>query len=578
MISRQYVIDKVKIRFLSRIRYNILKKPEYTTRFSDDYVGCIYDILTSNISDNFHVFSVDCGLGKSTILKSFLEIFAEESSLHHHGVLICLSSYDEIRSYLDDLRIPSSIFAMLTADESLNARGVGSDRGETAPILFTTVQMLKSRTEGKTFASSGDFHFHGKARSCRVIDEGAAPYDPVIIRVDTLMAVPDALSKVNTPFVQALRPALDKLAGLKHGEVFNVPDGLPPVNPKEMVRRGDNLEVALHPDQITAVDALRAMSGKVMHAVAGGRDGLMLVQAVQALPDDIAPVIVMDGSARVNIAYHLRESYLSNIVIHPPIANSYAHLNIKVWKTACGNSSLQKADTRERIFDEIINLINLDDNEWLIINYKAHEKGLSEAVRLSVSRPERVSFRNWGRHYATNEFRDVKRMIIVGSWLKSQACYTGQFLAATGGKAPDRALAEWRDMKASQYQHDAIQAICRSNVRNSRDGVAGECIAYVIASKDPNPFHSLSLAFPDANIEQWNPVPVSLSPRSDGILSLIRDAKNAGSLPIRTIDICKRACIRTPQQFSNIVRSQAFTAALRDMGITKLGQKFCLVD
>ena len=135
------------------------------------------DMAIGNAEDCYHLCSLDPGIGKSTSIIKWLEIYLENPMLlGNAGVIVGLDRYVDIDRYIDDAGIPEDSYSVLVSDgdergREMNGRGLGSENIINAMILFTTKQQIKLRCNRKLFKEVASLYYKGKPRSVRIWDE-----------------------------------------------------------------------------------------------------------------------------------------------------------------------------------------------------------------------------------------------------------------------------------------------------------------------------------------------------------------------------------------------------------------------
>lgn len=67
----------------------------------------------------------------------------------------------------------------------------------------------------------------------------------------------------------------------------------------------------------------------------------MLVSAVEVLPRDLAPLIILDASARVKYDYRLWSTYRGTLSILKRAEKRYEGLTVRHWRAGGGRSTVQ---------------------------------------------------------------------------------------------------------------------------------------------------------------------------------------------------------------------------------------------
>ncbi|WP_442577701.1 hypothetical protein ACSBOB_19250 [Mesorhizobium sp. ASY16-5R] len=120
-------------------------------------------------------------------------------------------------------------------------------------------------------------------------------------------------------------------------------------------------------------------------------------------------------------------------------------------------------------------------------------------------------FCNWGRHTATNEFADVRHVILAGVLQYNVAQYEAAGRAAKKATVEDEfSDQEFYETRIGEVSHHIFQAACRGYVRKTINGTCPEgCHLYAVFSTHPKtglPKGQLSVIFPEATVVEWQAV------------------------------------------------------------------------
>jgi hypothetical protein len=223
------------------------------------------------------------------------------------------------------------------------------------------------------------------------------------------------------------------------------------------------------------------------------------------LPADFVPVVVVDASGRVRTSYERWEEGLGNLVRLPSAHNDYGQLHVRLWKKPTGRDALMDRDTCEEIAGAIAAEIEGDkDRRWLIVTYKRSKGDLRDAVERHYpdARSSNVRWLHWGKHLATNEFKDFENIVLVGQNTYSQNAYLALALSASGERLDPRNLPSTKDVRAGEMRHHLLQGLCRASVRKASGGAAGACTAYLVNNMG-DAEAVLSDVFPGCVVRPW---------------------------------------------------------------------------
>jgi len=227
------------------------------------------------------------------------------------------------------------------------------------------------------------------------------------------------------------------------------------------------------------------------------------------LPDDFAPCLILDASGRVRETYRAMES-AGTLKRLPGFQADYSRLKVRQWHRAASRSTLKDEGDRQEVLASVAALIGAEhDNEpWLIIHAQDRPTdgySVVEELRGLVANPERLSFLHWGNHHGTNEYRHIRRVMVLGLWRAPPPAYTALHIAAGGSVdlATDKDTLD--AMEAGEHRHNLLQAVCCASVRQGHEGVCGDCEVYVVDRlKDGTALFQET--FPGAIVVPWKPV------------------------------------------------------------------------
>jgi hypothetical protein len=459
--------------------------------------------LTGDLPPALYLSSIDCGGGKSRLIQDFLRLWKGARFRPAGSVLICLSRLAEIDDFARKSGLDETDYAVVTNDADRNRYGLGRERANSARVLFTTQQMIRAKlNSGDPFESLSEFFYLGHPRSCRIWDESLVP-EEVVISVDSLAALPGLLRAYDPD----IATEVGNLSGtaLTHNDSIVVPatlaDEIRARFPRERLA-----ELRLPKQAQQALSSLVTMGGRRMGVGGGYRGQRSLIGVKPSLPKDFYPVIVFDASGRVRSAYQMRE--LDVPLRHlPSLTNSYQNLKVHWWNKAFGKDTRANPTKRAEVLAVAAELINSDPEDgWLVIHHKAEEGNydIEGELRDLLADQRSAEFLHWGDHHGTNKFREIKKVLVLGMFRKPEAAYTALAMGVSGKPFDEVVHAEREFLRLGEHRHDLLQAICRSNVRNAVEGVAGQADVYLVAGGSW--LHKeISSTFPDCTLIEWVP-------------------------------------------------------------------------
>jgi hypothetical protein len=455
--------------------------------------------LRGILPPSYYLSAIDPGTGKSLAVASFLKAWKACGFLPDSSVLVGVSSLAEVDSYLQHAGLSREEVGVLTRNEPLNALGAPKAAHGATRVLFTTQQMIQNRTRGRLFADAADFHYQGKPRNLRIWDESLTLGGAVTLRVDDLGLLASPLRQKNPAFVEAVKAFQRLLWDASAGQAIQVPHEL-----NVPLKAAERLPA----DALETLDRLKKLAGQEVRLVDGSNGDIQLSGASPALPDDFAPAVILDASGRVRSTYKLWEERLGTLTRLPAAASDYRNLDLHLWPRGSGKQSMTIPSVRAAIVRAMADVINEDDEDWLVIHYKDQPAIFRDLMALVEHRAdERLHALTWGRHHGTNRFAGIRNIMIVGQLTYGEAAYRSKASAAVGGGAVELTSGELAELESGEFSHHLLQALCRASVRSGQGGVAGACRAYVVANPLIATPERLHVIFPGSRVGEWRPAP-----------------------------------------------------------------------
>ena len=514
----------------------------------------------------FFLSSLDPGVGKTTALVHFLR------SEQHEGVavLLCLSRLEEITRLVEDMGLNEADFAVLSSDEGMN--GLSTTPPREARVLFTTHAMVKSRCKGRQFRTAEAFHFQGEVRSVPIWDEEMLPGEVVSLDTDQLASLRDPL-RLSHPSLAGLIEGLEsdlRAAGCGGSIAW----------PKVEEATGVTLFAAqrgLEPRHASYLDALYALSGRdvLLRKPHNAKTVISALDTRDAIPDDLAPVVVLDASGRVRETYAQWQRTTGKLVRLPSAKKSYRNLVVHVMDNASGKTAWN-SNAAGLALEVARKIDSKPEEEWLVVYHKGANGGrIPEQIKgLLDTNPDRVRFLNWGKHQGTNDYRHIRNVILAGLINYRQTDY--EMMARYYGgissdqEAPKALISE---IEAGEHRHHVLQALCRASVRQGSGAECGPCNAYIIAPKRSRVRSLLRKTFPGCEVRSWSPVkqkaPTGQVAKAIEIVKA-RFSENPDS-PFMLLDLRDALGITDISNFKRRIREhKAFKSALEQMGVEEV--------
>jgi len=523
--------------------------------------------LRGRLPARYHLASLDPGTGKSCAVSSFLKAWKRRGFDPDGSILVGLSRLEEIEAYVRASGLGPSDFGVLTSNDQFNALGVPQGQHQSARVLFTTQQMILSRTKGRLFAEADEFHFRGQTRALRVWDETILPALPVVIRRDYLLSLCAPMRAAHRTFVEALEAFALTLRYDSEPYAVAVPasliDAAPSRNDVQRLRMG------LPKDLRDTLERILLLSGQECLVMTDSREGVTLVGTSRSLPSDFAPAVVLDASGRVRATYAFWREHRGGLEVLPKAKHDYRKLRLKVWETSCGKDALGDAKRRAKLADVIAKEVDQVPGEWLIVVYKDAGERLVDAVRSLVKDPQCVHCLTWGRHLGTNDYAHVDNVVIVGPVTYRNSDYVAHLMAAAGLGPEDVTAQRLRTIRTGEYQHHLLQALCRASVRKSKQGVAGACHAYLITSPSPGLGNVLRQTFPGVTLIEWMPSEPPLTGKAAEAAEYLRERFADPSVQsVRKAEVRDALAMRAAAFSNNVMKREAFLSFLAEEYLT----------
>ena len=525
--------------------------------------------LTGDLPPAYYLASVDPGHGKTLALAEFLKAWRQRGFPGQGGALIGVSRLDEIKTYIEAADLEPDQFGVLTSTDEMNALGVSKSKQAGVPILFTTQQMILSRTKGKLFRDASEFHFQGQPRALRIWDESLIPARTLSISRDDLGKLM-SLRLRNPGYGEAIDGLMGVMASGDEGTIVSVPVTF--ASRPSLARSTLGKSEAGELENLTGT--LAALAGKSAILISEGGLGWALVSTNEGLPSDFAPVIIADASGRVRATYAAWERHGGNLVRLPEAVSDYRNLDVRLWQHKSGKLAMEDPVTRDEIIQGIADAINEDNGgDWLVIHYKQDENFLDDLKTRVANEPDRVRSLHWGNHHGTNSFRDVRNVVLVGLITYRRSGYLALGLASG---VPMNQLSDTdAEMRDGERAHHYLQAACRGAVRKVAHGVAGDMRLFLVAARSLTIKDLLWRTFPGCSISDWNTennLNGKVKLAADYLLERFSDPL---VMRVRKREVREAAGIeRTATFASHVMRNADFRSFLNGQWIDEVGQSF----
>jgi len=199
---------------------------------------------------------------------------------------------------------------------------------------------------------------------------------------------------------------------------------------------------------------------------------------------------------------------------------------------------------------------------------------LSKLIGDFVTNPENVKYLTWGNEKATNEFSNIRNVILAGTLFYPQPVYEVRARASKGMRSEEALdIGSRKDLEMGEHMNLILQAACRGSVRRCI-GYQGDFMdLYLIASKRTGIPYTLREIFPGAKVKQWIPKDKPLKGKVGQAVEYIRQHfKNPShrTKPLPFSQVQKAIGMNHRQNFNQSIRKHSdFRAALINLQVSE---------
>lgn len=537
--------------------------------------GKMQQALDGGLDPAVYVMSADAGTGKSTAVQALLAEW-KGKGFRGDGTIIFLHTLAEVDAYVMGAKLDRADFAVYTSDPVYARHGAGKDAADEVPILFATHSMAYSRLpKTPSFESAECFYYKGKPRTLRVWDEAFLPAQHVSFDLNDLHMLPSALKGRSRNEVRLFEALQQNLSTVAAGDLIPIPAEIRGAADTVLSSGGKVTEQARR-----TLEALGKLAGADAQINGSADGGWYCIGIGLPIPADIAPLFVLDASARLTGRYGDWSAYGMRVVALEPATLRYENLAIHLWDRGCGKTAMHKANDRRTIMGAVANLVNSKPTEgFLLVMSKDFAKigpdgrptipgDLSSVVRDA----ERVHVTTWGRHLSSNDHRDIPNVVLLGSYNYGDSAYDALALASTGAMNGVASVEERRREEAAEFTNNVYQAVCRVRCRNRTEGDCKPASAYLIMGTSDRRRQILEKAFPGCSISSWEPT-VSNPSKRDHVISVLLSLLSGKSM-VSTAELIA-ACGSDDRSYLTKINNQArFKEALRRNFISRTGSMY----
>lgn len=542
-----------------------------------DLARTLEAMANGTAAPKFYLSSLDPGVGKSQTLVHFIDVLLASSAHEHVGILICVSRLSEVERFVENGGIPKEMLCVRTRSDRHNAMGMAEE--DAARVVITTQQMVEKQLRGRAFNTSGLFPFHGEPRKVRIWDEAMLPGEGVTVNRARIAGLLDPAMKVSPALSRAIDAVQIETATLDTGATYDVPNFEEEFGHTTLL---DVLGRCETDSQRATINALWHLSGKTASICKDG-DYQTALDYKETLPNDLAPMVILDASGRVRTAYRDMEVERRTLAPLASAPKLYDRLTVNVWGRGGGKGSFKK-DAQGLCLGIAKTVDTKPSERWLIVCHKPGDKigDTEHTVRslLTNTPQEAVQFITWGNHSATNEFADVPNVILAGTLFYPDSGYEALKRLAAGRRPADGKVTatEMHETKLGEHAHLILQALCRGSVRKCNGPHCHKAEAWIIAAKASGIRGHLPTIFPGCLVKAWRPIPRGM----EGLRSTVFDYVTAWATTakvgavLRFKDIQKSLGV-TSREFQDQTRrgtdGEGLRDALGEIGVEEHGNK-----
>lgn len=524
-----------------------------------------------------YMSSLPPGMGKTTVAIQGTKALLADPEFEGVGVIYFLSRLDEIRTLAALMDLPKVDFAAITSDPEINA--LGNPVPERARVLFTTQQRLEAFSKnGTPFADMKELRYRGRPRQVRIWDEAILPSMALTIGELALLRLPLELQPVSPELSSEIKGFALSLKD-HAGDRITMPD---------IDKTGTDLDTFrsyfAHSSDKDIAEQFWYLSGHVVRVRRDDYSGNITLGYEDILPPDLAPMLILDASGGLRKTYRFWEDDRGELYrLHSP-QKSYAGLTIHHWNKGAGKKKQRAFKTVAEIADGVVKMVAEvpEDEPVLIVHHKVvgsgkHQPDIVKAIERKLPRRSgRVHFVNWGRHTATNEFKDVRFVILAGTLQYDPASYEAMGRGAKKASVDDDfSKNDFVETRIGEISHHIFQAAGRGSIRKTvNGGCPADCHLYPVFSSRGGtgfPVEQLKVIFPDAIVSDWQPGGENTRTRLTGrvrqAVEFIVSVVNAMPGAIVTTKEVKDYLGISKQNCNDLTRHADFMPALRIEGI-----------
>lgn len=536
--------------------------------------GKMEQALDGGLDPAIYVMSADAGTGKSTAVQTLLAEW-KEKGFPGDGAIIFLNTLAEVDTYRVGAGLDNADYAVLSPDATYARYGAGREAAKEAPVLFVTHSMAYRRLPALPSFKNAEFlYYKGRPRALRVWDEACLPVQYASFDLNDLHMLPSALRGRPRHLVARFEELQQSLVTVSAGDLIPIPFDIRAIADGVLTKGRSVSEQARR-----TLEALSKLAGSNAQINGSAGGGWYCVGIGLPIPTDMAPLFVLDASARLTRRYGDWSAYGMKVEFLEPAPVHYGNLAVHWWDKGCGQTAMRNADSKLAIMTAVADLINSKPKEsFLLVMGKEFciigpDGGPMVPGELSsVTNAERIAVTTWGRHLSSNDHRDVANVVLFGSYNYGDGAYDALALAAVGLMNGLATVTNRRKQEAAEFKNNVYQAVCRVRCRDITDGDCKAANAYLIMTDSDRRRELVVSAFPGCSIVSWAPTE-SKPKKADRVLSILLNLFQEKFFV--TKDELTAACGSDDRSYLTKVNNNVrFKAALRANFISRTGSMY----